>query len=748
MAVSDTQRKQKEVIHLRKFASDCDTEANALDADTPDALVDIADIQRVSAEMAVRAADANALANYYEAQANAVDGQGTTPSPTPTPTPSPTPTPAPTITVSSVSNASAAEGAAVVHTVTLSGTTTAATVFTFGLSSGTATGSGVDYLSATATFSNGVTLTSGGISVPAGVASFTVSVATVTDTLAEGNETYGIQVGGVTATGTITNVAPATTVTVAGVTDATGAEGNSLVHTVSLSGTTTAAMDFAFALSSGSATGGGVDFASASITFSNGVTRSGANITVPSGVSTFTVTVPTLTDALVEGTETYAITVSDKTATGNITDTTVPNTGVTLMANKTVYPTPTAITTFPYTNPNTNVVYNKLTQGTTNSTIRYGRKTSESRDGTYVLTFNQDTPKLDIRTKSDGAVLRSITGFDELTGDVWWSYKSGEDKVLRYLKGMQFIQMDASTGTETIIRDFTADFSTALAGRTAYLSCDGKGDSSHDSRYWAFSVIVMPPTGTYYPIAFFVYDMQTNTIVSSMTSASNGVVKGDTWTNAATDAMTRPNFVEVSPDGTKVVVAWKRTYSGSDGNLIGTHQDGVHCYPLATFAAANAIKLAQVATKTCWAQHADGRWMFVHHNDRTNYIEASDTTAGWNATGASPMLRMMPSAEFGGYSAVNFGKSYKQGYVLALVNTNEATNPQTGTVYGHNQLLLIPLANATTAYRIGGSRNIYNGAANESQVSGSYSGDHVYWTTNNMDTANKRMVLYTGNFGV
>ncbi|OYV02663.1 MAG: hypothetical protein CFE26_21895, partial [Verrucomicrobiales bacterium VVV1] len=79
------------------------------------------------------------------------------------------------------------------------------------------------------------------------------------------------------------------------------------------------ASTFPLALASGTATLGS-DFTNV-LTFSNGVTLTGGNISVPAGVTSFTVTVPTVDDAINEPSpETFTLAVGGVTGTGNITD--------------------------------------------------------------------------------------------------------------------------------------------------------------------------------------------------------------------------------------------------------------------------------------------------------------------------------------------------------------------------------------------------------------------------------------------
>lgn len=109
----------------------------------------------------------------------------------------------PTFTVSSVSSPTANEGANLIFTIALTGTTQQAQVFAFTVG-GTAI-AGTDYASPF-TFSNGVTITGSNLNVPIGVLSFTATSLTSTDALTEVAETVILTVGGVTGTGTINDV--------------------------------------------------------------------------------------------------------------------------------------------------------------------------------------------------------------------------------------------------------------------------------------------------------------------------------------------------------------------------------------------------------------------------------------------------------------------------------------------------------------------------------------------------------------
>ncbi|MGE6276790.1 VCBS domain-containing protein, partial [Aeromonas media] len=98
-------------------------------------------------------------------------------------------------------------------------------------------------------------------------------------------------------------------------------EGGNLLHTVVLSDATQEATQYDFAIR-----GNGINPASnldwGTAQFSNGVTYNSTTgkITVPAGVSGFTVTIPTVNDRLVEASETLSLTIGGQNGTGTILD--------------------------------------------------------------------------------------------------------------------------------------------------------------------------------------------------------------------------------------------------------------------------------------------------------------------------------------------------------------------------------------------------------------------------------------------
>uniref|UniRef100_UPI002B498174 type I secretion C-terminal target domain-containing protein n=1 Tax=Aeromonas caviae TaxID=648 RepID=UPI002B498174 len=114
---------------------------------------------------------------------------------------------------------------------------------------------------------------------------------------------------------------PLFTPLVQGVSSESVTEGGNLLHKVTLSDATQEATEYDFAIrGSGNNPASYQDWGNAQ--FSNGVTYNSTTgkITVPAGVTDFTVTIPTVNDRLVETNETLSVTIGGQSGTGTIVD--------------------------------------------------------------------------------------------------------------------------------------------------------------------------------------------------------------------------------------------------------------------------------------------------------------------------------------------------------------------------------------------------------------------------------------------
>jgi hypothetical protein len=183
-------------------------------------------------------------------------------------------------------------------------------------------------------------------------------------------------------------------------------EGQNLVYNVTLGPVPNQNYPFVFSLT-GTATNG-TDYNSL-LTFSNGVINNGdGTITVPSGVSSFTVTVATIDDALVESTETVTLTIGAKSATGNVLDNDAALSAGSIGANQTICSgtVPAALTSdaaatsgaaYQWQSSTDNITFNDIptatsagyTPGTLTATTYFRRKATllTNTDYTNVITI-------------------------------------------------------------------------------------------------------------------------------------------------------------------------------------------------------------------------------------------------------------------------------------------------------------------------------------------------------------------------
>jgi hypothetical protein len=197
------------------------------------------------------------------------------------------------------------EGGTGTLTVTRTGGTVGTAKVDYATSSGAGAAAGVDYTSRTGTLIFGP-----------GVTSQTIAVATTADVLVEGSETFTVALANPSPAVSIKLGAISTaTVTIAD-NDAAGSlqfanaaysvtEGGTASLVVSRTGGTAGTVTVAYATSNGG--GGGTPATGSDYTTKSGV------LTFPNGAISQTITVPTTPDTLVEGPETFRVTLSNPT---------------------------------------------------------------------------------------------------------------------------------------------------------------------------------------------------------------------------------------------------------------------------------------------------------------------------------------------------------------------------------------------------------------------------------------------------
>ncbi|TMX35822.1 hypothetical protein DA096_13790 [Vibrio rotiferianus] len=237
---------------------------------------------------------------------------------------------APVITDVALVGETVPEGQAAEFKVTLSNASTSDQTYTIGLVNGTAGDDDYDTNLSNIVFSDGVTYdaNTGQITVPAGVTMFTATVDTTQDTIDEPDETFDLQVGGVTGTATIQDDDDAPVITDVALVGETVPEGQPAEFKVTLSNASSSDQTYTIGLVNGTAGDSDYDTNVSNIVFSDGVTYDAntGQITVPAGVTMFTATVDTTQDTLDEPDETFFLNVGGVQGTATIVDDDLPNT--------------------------------------------------------------------------------------------------------------------------------------------------------------------------------------------------------------------------------------------------------------------------------------------------------------------------------------------------------------------------------------------------------------------------------------
>src|SRR5690606_7040890 len=133
----------------------------------------------------------------------------------------------------------------------------------------------------------------------------------------------------------------------------------------------------------------------------------------------------------------------------------------------------------------------RIRRVSTGGLVVYSRYTPASIDNRLVVVHGEDSTSARIEDLATGKVVRNLPDIGEVN-EIRWHYGDDAPSRFYYVRGMQFRQMDARTGKDELVHDFSADAPTG-----DQLFTDVEGDSSDDSRYWCWMVRREVPQGSY-----------------------------------------------------------------------------------------------------------------------------------------------------------------------------------------------------------------------------------------------------------
>lgn len=225
----------------------------------------------------------------------------------------------------------------------------------------------------------------------------------------------------------------------------------------------------------------------------------------------------------------------------------------------------------------------------TDSMIVYSRFTPVNTSGEYALVHGTDSTSCWVLRLSDNTIIHKINpgsnvaaANDEIgeVHEIRWDYTGNYPNRVYFVNGMKFYYMDVIDGndTSTLIHDFSNDYPTGYK-----IINDVEGDSSNDSRYWAWQVLGPYADGTNPRLAFITYDKQTDTILGRYEPSDN-----DNYTSA----LPKPNMVEISPDGDRVLLHYGNASDRSfalDGTWVSDGGGIWHLDSYKSYTAGNSV---------------------------------------------------------------------------------------------------------------------------------------------------------------
>jgi hypothetical protein len=306
-----------------------------------------------------------------------------------------------------------------------------------------------------------------------------------------------------------------------------------------------------------------------------------------------------------------------------------------------------------------------------------------------------------------------------------------------------YTDIDIATGVQSnpiLIRDFSNDFPSFSGGT---IMNDVEGDSSIDSRYWAWQV--MNPLGSgFLTYGVFTYDKDNNRILGKLQRAcaneSVPCVSIDTPSQPY-PYITRPNMVEFSPLGTRVVVHFERVYPGYGRDIeMNTISDGPKAfYPNFT----DPIRIGADATHSGWAWGKNGEELFVSQNNRNDWIEAVDIAnsasakctligSSGNSYSCGTKVVSQPQLDPSYSIGFHFGKIYDRSKRNWLFISTYGAG---ATVWSRNQFMLVKIEDASgtarpTFLRLGSSINLWYDYRSEGSGALGFKSDTI-WSTGN-----------------
>ncbi len=334
-------------------------------------------------------------------------------------------------------------------------------------------------------------------------------------------------------------------------------------------------------------------------------------------------------------------------------------------------------------------VYSRFTPLSSNGQLLYLQRTVGNPDGLIYSAVDYALVKiLPDRITIDGVPDQELNSMEG--AEIRWDLSGSHPERFYYRADTRFLAYDVTTDTAHLLHDFAAEFPTAAEIRN-----NVEGDSSADSRFWAW-VVYGPYNGSEFPaLAVITYDAATDQILGTMTLAAYQALGGHYA------ELPVPNMVEISPSGRRVIYHLGRCWDdGTGGNRpldVGTVFDGPHAWDLDF---TDPVKVSVDETHSGWGWDTAGNELFVSQNNVNDWIEAVDVMTG-------QVLQLYYHGDLGWGNGWHFARMPRAARGWVLLSTYHDGGQ---TDWGDNQLFMLELkdhAAGPRVWRLGHTHNVY-----------------------------------------
>ena len=368
--------------------------------------------------------------------------------------------------------------------------------------------------------------------------------------------------------------------------------------------------------------------------------------------------------------------------------------------------------------------------------IVYSRYSPENSTGDYVLVFGGNSVSSRVINRKTGELVAVLEDGSGATigenQEVRWDNSGRHPNRVYYVKGMKFWMIDdvtKQTESRVMVKDFTE-----LFPNSTRIYNDVEGDSSNDSDHWAWMAVHygLNDFGKSVQLvdAFIHYQVSTDT-VHTLTPADLAGSPLDREKDRESFTF-RPNMVEVSPQGTGLVIHSNRKYNDTEQirvHYIGTWFDGPHLWPLDfDYNRQTPVKISCCASHSGWAFDRQGIEAFISQNNRTDRLDAV-RISGENS-GYEHRLEVASHEDFGWTMGFHYGKMPpgKPGWLFYNSYSRD------DSLWGANQFMMIQLKAETEGpviWRISPAYNHYDGEyRDEAPAAINLIGNRIYWASN------------------